>query len=313
MDRDMSVFKPMLATKVDFAILGFPKLGSAKLDGIRCLAMGGRGMSRSMKLIPNRFVQAWFATHAAILDGMDGELIVGSPTALDVMRVTSSAVMSEDGEPDFTYYVFDRHDVALPYLQRVASLEALSNRGLLPQRVRLLEQEMLDSLDQLTAFEQRMVDIGYEGAILRDPMSPYKQGRSTAREGYLLKLKRWEDAEAIILGFEEEMHNGNEAMVSEIGRTKRSSHQANKTGKGRVGAYIVQGLTAFPDKVFNVGGSDAKTKADDWTNRDALLGKVLKYKYFVVGIKDLPRHPIYLGLRDEIDLDHPPIDTGQLL
>ena len=41
-------------------------------------------------------------------DGLDGEIIVGPATAEDVYRVTNSAVMSRDGEPDFTYWLFDK-------------------------------------------------------------------------------------------------------------------------------------------------------------------------------------------------------------
>ena len=43
------------------------------------------------------------------------------------------------------------------------------------------------------------------------PNAPYKQGRSTVREGYLLKVKTFLDDEATVVRFEERMHNGNEA------------------------------------------------------------------------------------------------------
>jgi DNA ligase-1 len=31
-------------------------------------------------------------------------------------------------------------------------------------------------------------------------------------------------------------------------------------------------------------------------------GMTVKYKYFPVGVKDKPRHPVYLGLRHKDDL-----------
>ena len=43
-------------------------------------------------------------------NGLDGELIVGEPNAVDVYRTTNSGVMSADGEPDVKFYVFDRWD-----------------------------------------------------------------------------------------------------------------------------------------------------------------------------------------------------------
>ena len=57
--------------------------------------------------------------------------------------------------------------------------------------------------------------------MVRTPDSPYKCGRSTEREAWLLKIKRFEDAEAVVLGTYEGMSNMNEAGVDAFGRTKR--------------------------------------------------------------------------------------------
>jgi DNA ligase-1 len=295
----MSRFKPMLADKADLRLVRFPMNASAKLDGVRCLAINGQPMSRSMKIIPNRSIQQWFAANAKLLEGMDGELIVGSPTHPDVYRTTTSGVMTEAFAPDFTYFVFDKFDVPGPYHQRVARLPQEN----LPARLRYLEHEVIHSLDELADFETRMLDLGYEGAMLRGPKSPYKHGRSTANEGFLLKVKRFEDAEAEVIGFDEEMANNNTARTSETGRTVRSSHQANKVGKGTLGAWVVKGVTAFPDVTFRIGtGMDDAMRASAWNHRDTLLGKIIKYTYFNIGVKDSPRHPVFKGFRDLIDL-----------
>src|SRR5690606_8348078 len=84
-----------------------------------------------------------------------------------------------------------------------------------PHRLINNEAELLD-------YERVTVDAGFEGLILRDPNGPYKYGRSTAREGWMLKLKRFKDSEAEVIGVEEEMHNGNEAKVNALGLTERS-------------------------------------------------------------------------------------------
>jgi DNA ligase-1 len=294
------MFKPMLADKADLRLVRFPMYASAKLDGVRCLVIAGKPMSRSLKILPNRYIQQWFAEHQSLLEGMDGELIVGSPTHPEVYRRTTSEVMTEAFAPDFTFFVFDKFDVPGPYHERIAKLTPVEQ---LPARVRYLEAEMVHSLDELAAFETRMLDLGYEGAMLRGPRSPYKHGRSTVNEGYLLKVKRFEDAEAVVVGFDEEMANNNAARSSELGRTVRSSHQANKVGKGTLGAWVVQGVTAFPGVTFRIGtGMDAALRASAWQNRSNLLGKIIKYTYFNVGVKDSPRHPVFAGFRDPIDL-----------
>ena len=71
--------KPMLACDYDPAKLKYPCIASPKLDGVRGLVSGGSVLSRSLKQIPNKFVQEMLGGYPP-LDGFDGELIVGSPT-----------------------------------------------------------------------------------------------------------------------------------------------------------------------------------------------------------------------------------------
>ena len=70
--------KPMLAAKTDGKGLSYPLLASPKLDEVRALIINGVVMSRSFKPIPNAHVQELFGRPE--YNGLDGELIVGSPT-----------------------------------------------------------------------------------------------------------------------------------------------------------------------------------------------------------------------------------------
>lgn len=297
------IFKPMLSGKVDdFSKLRFPMLASPKLDGIRCLAMDGVPRSRSMKVIPNRFIQAWFKEHADALEGLDGELIVGDPTSSTCYNTTVSAVMREDGEPDFRFYVFDAWNMDLGYSIRIDSIHDRISRTC-STRVLLVRHKALGDMAGLDDYESRKLSEGYEGIMLRSISGPYKQGRSSFKEGYLLKVKRFDDMEAEIIGVEERMHNGNVAFTNELGRTARSSHQENQVPTGTLGAFVVKGLTAFEGITFNVGtGLDDAQRAAAWAIKDTLIGKVIKVKYFSIGTKDAPRHPVFLGYRDLIDL-----------
>jgi ATP-dependent DNA ligase len=101
--------KPMLAGKLDYAKLAgrYPIAVQPKVDGIRALIHGGRAFSRTLKLIPNREIQAWCKAYQEELEGFDGELIVGDPFAKDAFQVTTSGVMSEHGVPNFRLHVFD--------------------------------------------------------------------------------------------------------------------------------------------------------------------------------------------------------------
>ena len=100
-------FKPMLAGKApaDLSTLAFPLLASPKLDGIRCIMRGSIAVSRKLLEIPNRYVQSQLK---GLPDGLDGELMLDLPGSFNAVQ---SAVMSVDGEPDFTFCAFDGHTV----------------------------------------------------------------------------------------------------------------------------------------------------------------------------------------------------------
>jgi DNA ligase 1 len=289
-------FKPTLAVAADFSKIIYPVFASPKLDGIRCVIVDGQALSRTLKPIPNKHIYQQLSVSA--LTGLDGELIVGSPTSKTCYTDSVSNVMAFDPVPEFTYWVFDLHNAPGTYDKRLATLQTL-----LPENtaIKVLEQVLLTSEADMLAYEAKCVEQGYEGIILRSPSAPYKHGRSTINEGYLLKGKRFEDSEAIIIGFEEEMFNGNEAETNELGRTKRSTAKAGLSGKDSLGAFLVR--DAHTGVEFAVGtGLTAEQRAAAWGERDRLVGSLIKYKYFPVGVKDKPRHPVFLGMRDLRDL-----------
>lgn len=285
-------FKPMLAAQADLRVLKYPVLASPKLDGVRAVVNERQLLSRSLKPIPNRYIADLLARPK--LHGFDGELILGDPWGPTVYRDTVSAVMSRDGKPELRYYVFDLWGTPFNYEERWHELLRLTEKLTLP--VDLVESIVIENRAQLDEYEAAAVAKGFEGVMLRSPKAPYKHGRSTVSEGYLLKLKRFEDSEALVIGIEEEMHNANEAQTNELGRTKRSSAKGGLVGKGTMGALVVRDLTTGVE--FNIGtGFTAEDRA-----RTEWVGKTVKYKHFPVGTKDKPRHPVYLGLRAAEDL-----------
>ena len=288
--------KPMLAATLKPGDkVNFPVLLSPKLDGVRCLIIKGRAMSRSLKEIPNKYVQDVLGTNE--LDGLDGELIVGSPTAPDAYRKTVSAVMSEDGEPAFKFHVFDNYLHVGDFQARLRSAFHMGSKykSFIAPVPHSLCVEDVDLLN----YEEDYVVEGYEGVMLRDPAGAYKFGRSTMREGGLLKLKRFVDAEAVIVGREERMENLNPRQMDELGRNRRSSHKAGKRGMGTLGALIVQDCKTKVQFSIGTGFDDAE-RARLWGMN--LHGVIVKYKSQPTGVKDKPRFPVYLGMRDARDM-----------
>ena len=294
--------KPMLAVAADFSRIKYPVYASPKLDGIRCLVINGKALTRTLKMVPNKAIFSYLSDMD--FTGLDGELIVGDPTSKTVYRDTVSQVMAHDkGLEGVTYYVFDLHNSDSEYAKRLQQLITTMQviKGRAGVNIQLLTSALVNNEDDMLEYEADCVAAGYEGIILRSPKSPYKYGRSTVGEGYLLKVKRFEDSEAEIIGFEEEMFNGNEPTTNELGRTKRSTAMAGLSGKATLGAFLVRDAVSGIE--FAVGtGLTAADRADFWARRTQLLGSLIKYKYFPVGVKVAPRHPVYLGFRGWADL-----------
>lgn len=298
--------KPMLAVNApDLHDLRYPLWASPKLDGIRAIINDGVVMSRNWKPIPNRRVQKVLGLVEA--SGLDGELIVGPLTDKKVFNTTSSAIMSRSGEPDFVFWVFDC--VSCKDKNWAARIEYAADliRGLpeeVQRYVKMLDHTRADSPQMARDLEEIFLEAGYEGMMLREEAAPYKFGRSTLKQQALLKVKRFLDAEATITGWEELMHNLNDAEVGELGQTTRSHSKEGLVGGNTLGALTVAGLGGTFDGVaFNIGtGFDAETRQELWNRRHELVGAIVKFKYFEVGSLDAPRFPVFLGFRDINDL-----------
>ena len=294
----MSGFKPLLAFTVkDAEALQFPVLASPKLDGIRCVIHNDRPVSRTLKPIPNRFIQGELSFYPPF----DGELLVGDPTDPSAFNKSTSGIMSHGGDPAFTYWVFDWVDpfsVHWPFEKRLDMAKGvLENKERWPW-ARVVPHTKVHTPIELMELEAHYVGLGYEGIMTRSPWGSYKFGRSTANQQLLGKVKRFEDTEGTIVGFEELMRNENEAETNALGYRERSHSQAGQVPGNTLGALTV----SHPDwaETFGIGtGFTADERLTLWQNRDTLNGQSVKFKHQPSGAKDKPRFPVYLGLRKD--------------
>jgi DNA ligase-1 len=140
-----------------------------------------------------------------------------------------------------------------------------------------------------------------EGICFRTPNSPYKQGRSTLKEQYLVKLTRMLQSEAIIIGMEEAMENINPRQYNAVGAMDRSSCKHNLVGKNTLGALIVRDIKTNQEFKIGTGFDDAHRIAI-WKNQVSMIGKIVLYKHKPHGQKLLPRCPSFKGFRKESDI-----------
>lgn len=292
--------KPMLAANAELKDIVYPIYASPKIDGVRAIVMEGTVFARSLKELPNKNLQTAFGIKE--LEGLDGEFVVGPATDPKVYLKTVSICNSKDKAiDDLTFHVFDFVDA--PGDSFEARSKVVTLRCMLAKKVKVVPvpHVQLDNERQLREYEEFKLTEGYEGLILRSPAGTYKFGRSTVKEGGMLKLKRFVDGEAEILSVYEELENTNEAKTNALGRTERSSEKAGLKGKGTAGGLEVRDRETGVE--FAIGtGFTAEQRKWFWTHRKAVVGRLVKYKHFDHGAKDKPRHPVYLGPREEWDL-----------
>lgn len=279
----------------------FPILASPKLDGVRATCQDGMFRTRSLKSVPNQHIQSKYVD---LLEGLDGELIIGCDHEEGTFRRTTSGVMSRAGEPEFTFNVFDCF-TATNYSNRYLMLKCWFESGECNEVpwLKLIHHQVIYNQEQLDNFVAHCMDYGYEGVVLRKIDGAYKNGRATKKEGTYLRIKPWADAEAEIIDFFEGQHNENVATINELGRTQRSTHSENMVNSGRLGAFLVRDLkTGVEFKIGNGKGLTHELREEIWNNQEKFKSKLIKYKHVTVGGYDKPRIAQFLGFRDRDDL-----------
>lgn len=314
----MTTIRPMLACDFDESKLRFPLMAMPKIDGVRGLNFGNGLVGRSLKPFKNRRVTEMFSKDWFV--GLDGEITAGRgkpPVAPDLCRATTSRLNSEDGSDDVSWGVFDYISPATKDMTYFRRQEILSRMVELMPAVQygvyVVPFDVVDDVSHLAKVEAKRAEQGYEGVILRDPYGKYKEGRATVSEGSFLRIKRFVDAEALVVGIVPGMTNGNEAKVNALGHTERSSHKENMRPNGMVGSLVCRVLgdvvyrgqllfTADQEITVGAGVMTRFERKHYMENTNELLGKIIKFKSFPYGVKDKPRFPTFLTIRAESDL-----------
>ena len=289
--------------------------GQPKIDGMRVYI--GENLvpqTRSGKEWKNKPLRAWAQARPS-LRGMDGEVVPGHTYTEDSFRQAMSGTRSADGSREFTFWAFDyvgngwniyRYEDRFEHLKQtiLEPLEAFQEGDEYHARIAPCPTFKLATLDEVKAFEEKMILDGWEGAMFRRPDRAYKFGRSTNRGGELIKMKRYEDAEAIVVGVEPWHQNDNAATQSPLGYQVRSAHQEGKVPLERLGALNVELLTDRSVK-FSIGVMQGITHAERdrlWGVRDTLPGRICKFKHQGYGGGyDVPRQPVFLNWRSEAE------------
>lgn len=240
-----------------------------KYDGIRCLIYpNGTALSRTGKLFPNVELRQQLKVYGAGDAILDGELHVID--SQNFQQIESIVMSQEHAETTLVHFqCFDCYNLNNPRMPAKERLLRYNTSTSVSTFARETLQEVVASVCRMN-----------EGAILRALDSRYKQGRSTLAEGSLLKWKPFAESDAIIIGFEEAttIHGDKKNMLG-------SFHLRDiKTG---VQFSCGSGLTESQRMLF-------------WQQREKVLGRIVNYKYQQAGMKDKPRSPVFLKMKEQL-------------
>ena len=290
--------RPLLSCEVSIDNINFPIYVSTKFDGVRAMVIDSVVYSRSLKPIRNKHVQKLFGKPE--YEGFDGELIVGDVYAKGIFQKTTSGVMSKDGEPDVTFYVFDLWNLPNEdYESRQRSLQDLLLKDETMNSVVYTMIHKCHTVEDLDFFLKHEEKVGGEGLIGRNPNGVYKYGRSTPKEQFSMKFKFFEQEDFEVIGFTERMHNSNEQKRDELGYAERSSAKEGMIPMNTLGSLVLK----YGDTTFNVGTGFSDALRDEiWFNQEKYLGKLASIRYMSVGMDKLPRCPSFIWFRDADDM-----------
>ncbi|MCA9649753.1 MAG: DNA ligase [Myxococcales bacterium] len=235
---------------------------SEKLDGVRAYWDGTRFVSR----LGNAYLAPeWFREGLPPFP-LDGELFAGRGAFQQAVSIARRADAGEAWRA-LSFLIFDAPQVDAGFEDRLGHLHehfAVNTHA----HARVLEHRECTGLDDMLTELRRIEGLGGEGVMLRRPGSRYVAGRSDS----LLKVKSFLDTEARVVG-----------------------HQAG-TGRheGRLGALQVELPNGTRFKV-GTGFSDAQREAPP------AVGEVITVRYQELTDGGVPRFPIYVGVRVDVD------------
>jgi len=228
---------------------------------VRAVWTGRQFLSRQGNLYR---APAWFTADLPQFP-LDGELWLDR----QAFQRTVSIVRRHD-EPEawqsIRYVVFDAPTTEGPFESRLQRChEHFAQYPALYAEV--LAQEPCRGVAHLQAELDRVIQLGGEGLMLRQPASPYVVGRSAT----LLKVKRFHDAEARVI-----------------------AHQPG-TGRhrGRLGAVRVE----LPNGIqFSVGSGFT----DRQREQPPAIGSYITFRYQELSDRGVPRFPTFVRVRTDV-------------
>lgn len=232
---------------------------SEKLDGVRAYWDGKQLISRGGNIIA---APGWF-TEGFPAQPLDGELWFTRQQFEHILSIVSKQQPISSEWQQLRYYIFELPGAAGTFTERVDAMQALVQQQNSPY-LQAVKQFRVADRAELFALLQQLEQAGAEGLMLHHQDALYKTGRSSD----LLKLKSYQDTEAIVIGY----------------RPGKGKYQ------GMVGALIVR----TPEGLEFAIGSGL---TDALRQTPPAIGTEITYRYNGYTSNGIPRFARFLRVR----------------
>lgn len=310
------IMRPMLACKVlnvsqlsptDFMV-------STKMDGIRLLVFP-TGQILTRRALPANQpslqelmapAKAYAKEHNLVLDGELWAPTESGTTFQDI----SSYLMTKSHIPvsnaltyDIDFWAFDAISLSdwnnpRPTMPAQQRYDLLNKYGLYGQ---VTSQFIHQSHREIQTHFEDIIEAGGEGLILKKLTGPYKHGRSTPKEQYLIKMKQFLSMEGTIAEVIEKQSLTPNAPQERnaFGLMKRGHRKGDRAAANTMGSLLLDLPYNQGQVSIGSGFTDAQRR-QIWECRDRMIGGVVEFKYQPCGSKDAPRTPIFLRFRTDL-------------
>lgn len=232
---------------------------SEKLDGIRAIWTGKELITRKGNPI---LAPTWF-TESLPSHPLEGELWAGHGNFSLVQQTVLDSQPSEVAWRKIQYMLFDMPEAAGDYSKRYYNLVYLVG-NLNKKHIKYIEHTPIKSEQELLNYLDNISGKSGEGVMLRKIDARYQAGRSND----LLKLKKYQDAEATVIGYR-------------LGSGKY---------KGKMGSILVRTLEGV-EFYIGSGFSDAERA------EPPKIGSLITYRYNGLTTEGKPRFVRYVRVR----------------
>lgn len=233
---------------------------SEKLDGVRARWDGKQLISKNGNLF---HAPDWFIDDFPDIT-LDGELWLARGQYQQTVSIVSRKA-PHSGWKKVKLMVFDLPNSPKPFSERVAAMQHMALQQHTPY-LNFIKQFRVASSDELKQRLDQIVDEGGEGLMLHHLDSLYQHGRSNR----LFKLKPYDDAEAVVIGY----RPGKGQFTGKMGSLK---------------------VRAENGKEFYIGTGFSQRERED----PPPLGSRISFRHQGYTDKGTPRFAVFIRIRDE--------------